>query len=89
MQKNTLKTLKSSYEIYKALGSDYQRLINKYDRKKYERNKTTKAKQQLNPYKCAACGTKQSLVAAHITPLAECATTETDNLIFFYFYFRI
>src|SRR3990172_586884 len=76
--------LQTSTAIRRALGDDYQALIDKYDRKATERRATARVGAGLRPQLCAVCGRLPPAVlrleAAHITPLAECATTDLKNL---------
>lgn len=80
-----MKLLRTSYEVHKALGLDYRRLVTCYDIKRRERYYTYREASKLEPYLCAACGRKPPKVlrleAAHINPLAECARTDNTNLV--------
>ncbi|MCK4476170.1 MAG: hypothetical protein KAU16_05530 [Methanophagales archaeon] len=80
-----MNVLRTAYEIRKALGTDYSRLVDLYDIKKRERSARRRMRQQLQPKKCAACGRTppevRRLEVAHISPLSECAITIEENLL--------
>jgi tetratricopeptide (TPR) repeat protein len=75
----------TNYEVHGALGEQYRNLVTRYDIKRGERHKTKREADMLEPRCCAACGRRPPKVlrleAAHINPLAECARTESTNLL--------
>ena len=77
--------LRTNYEVHGALGEQYRNLVTRHDIKRRERYNTKREADKLEPHCCAACGRKPPKVlrleAAHINPLAECARTESTNLL--------
>lgn len=75
--------LRGPLEIRRALGDVYFSLKHDYDFKRRERRRRLKSARTELPRSCAACGRSRNagLELAHISPLAESASTTLANLL--------